>query len=205
MKNADYIPHSEAKYLEWLENFCAVAKANVAALGITADEMKALDDFSGQYDSSIKQSVALTAELKSMNERKVSIKKKSIACVRGIVKQIQAKQTIANDLKKQLQITVPGQSSPVPVVPFQPLSLTVNVVSVGSYELKWDRNGNNRNTLFLVEAMFEDQKNFIPIITTSKSNFIHTGNKAGARITYRVKAQHGTIFSPPSLEAIINF
>ena len=42
------------------------------------------------------------------------------------------------------------------------------------------------------------------VFTTSKTNYVHAGNKPGAKVTYRIRAQHGTTLSLPSNEAVIN-
>jgi len=91
-------------------------------------------------------------------------------------------------LKKQLQITVPGETPAPPTVPYPPKNLVANVVGSEIYELKWERNGNISTIIFVVEALFAGATDFVQVFSTTKTGFTHSGNPLGTKITYRVKA-----------------
>ena len=203
MPTKDYIPSKDTIYRDWLANFITVANANLATLGLVAADITPLQTDKTNYDSAITNSETLQAQAKAATEKKNIVRKASETKARAIVKRIQAKLDVPPDLKKQLQITVPGESPTPPLVPYTPKNLVVNVVGIGANELRWDRNGNIPSIIFTVEALINDAKEYVQIFTTRKTNFLHTDIPSGTKITYRVRAIHGNVTSPYSNIAVI--
>ena len=203
MPKRDYIPSKDTIYRDWLANFITVANANLATLGLVAADITPLQTDKTNYDSAITNSETLQAQAKAATEKKNVVRKASETKARAIVKRIQAKLDVPPDLKKQLQITVPGESPTPPLVPYTPKNLVVNVVGIGANELKWERNGNINTIIFIVEAQIDDAKDFVQIFSTRKTNYTHSGLPSGTKISYRVKALHGEISSPYSNIAVI--
>ena len=200
----DYIPTSDTIYQDWLGNFITVANANLSALGLLATELTGLTTDKTAYDTAITDLETKKASMKSATQTKDSVRTASIAKARALVKRIQAKADVSNALKAQLQITVPGTAPVTPPVPIPPMNLVANVIGSGNYELTWKRNGNKFPINFIVEAVLPGSNTWIQIYSTTKTTFNHSGNVPGAKITYRVRAQHGDIFSAPSNIAIVN-
>lgn len=203
MAYKDYIPKKDTIYRDWLANFLTVANANLATLGLTDTDLKPLQMDKPIYDDAITNAETLQAQAKAATEKKNTVRKSSETKARAIVKRIQAKLDVPPNLKKQLQITVPGDSPAPPTVPYTPKNLLVNVVGIGANELKWERNGNIPSIIFIVEALIDEAKDYVQIFSTTKSSYTHTGIPSGTKISYRVKALHGEIPSPYSNIAVI--
>ena len=203
MAYKDYIPKKDTIYRDWLANFLTVANANLAALGLTDTDLKPLQMDKPIYDDAITNAETLQAQAKAATEKKNTVRKSSETKARAIVKRIQAKLDVPPNLKKQLQITVPGDSPAPPTVPYTPKNLLVNVVGIGANELKWERNGNIPSIIFIVEALTDEAKDYVQIFSTTKTSYTHTGIPSGTKISYRVKALHGEISSPYSNIAVI--
>ncbi|MCX6155148.1 MAG: fibronectin type III domain-containing protein [Candidatus Kapabacteria bacterium] len=201
---ADFIPSSDTIYQDWLANFITVANANLSTLGLLSTEMTALSTDKSDFDTAITDSETKQAAAKAATERKKLTRETSEVLARALVKRIQARTGVTNDLKAQLQITVPGSGSGPTPIPFPPTDLVANIVGSGSYELKWKRNGNATNTLFVIEALIGTASTWATVFVTSKLTYTHAGNTPGVRIVYRVKGQHGEIQGPFSNYAIVN-
>ncbi len=201
---ADYIPNADRQFKDWLNNFIDVANVNLTLLGLSTTEMTSLVSEKDNLDKGISASETATAAAKAATEKKKIARKKVEATTRAFVKRIQAKPDVLANVKKQLQITVPGNTPAPPPVPYAPIDLIANIIGSGTNELTWKRNGNRNSILFVVEALVEGETEYKSVFTSLKTNFVHSGNKPGAKITYRIRAQHGTTLSLPSNEAVIN-
>lgn len=200
----DYIPAKDTVFQDWLENFIKTANNNLAVLGLVAADLTPLSTDKTTFDSVLTDAETKKAASKAATQKKDIIRKSAEAKARAIVKRIQAKADVTNDIKAQLQITVPGSTPPPPEIPLPPVNLVANITGVGSYMLTWDRAGNSSNTLFVIEAKIGATADWLPVFTTTKTKYEHTGNPAGLIIMYRVKAQRGEIQSPPSNVAVVN-
>ncbi|MCX6153862.1 MAG: fibronectin type III domain-containing protein [Candidatus Kapabacteria bacterium] len=200
----DYIPKQDTIYQDWLANFITVATANLTALGLLSTDLTGISTDKSAFDTSITDLETKKAAMKAATQTKDTAKNASIAKARALVKRIQAKADVTNALKASLQITVPGTGPITPPIPFPPIGLYATIVGAGSYELTWQRNGNNPPINFIVEAIMPGSTNFVQIFSSTKTTYTHMGNTPGAKITYRVRAQHGESFSAPSNYAIVN-
>ncbi|MCX6153734.1 MAG: fibronectin type III domain-containing protein [Candidatus Kapabacteria bacterium] len=202
--STDYIPKPDPNFQDWLGNFITVANANLVALGLLSTEMTQLSTDKSDFDTAITDNETKRAAAKAATERKKVVRGTAETYARALVKRIQAKVGVPTELKAQLQITVPGSTPPTPPIPFPPMDLVANVVGSGTYELTWKRNGNSTNTLFAIEAIIGGSHDWVGVITTSKTSYIHQGNIPGVKIIYQVRAQKGTTFGPPSNIAVVN-
>ena len=202
---SDYIPKSDSDFTNWFTNFVQVSEANLAILGITQEEIKALKAESIEFDSLLKETDNLHAQAKSVTERKNTCRKDSELLTRSVVKRIQAKGNVSNDLKKLLQIRVPGETPAPPIVPYPPINLVANVISSNLIELKWERNNNSKTILFCVEAKIDEEKQWKQVISVTKTSYKFPKEMPMKSIVFRVRAQHINIMSAPSNETLINF
>lgn len=199
---SDYIPSSDLAFQDWSGNFISVANANLATLGLIAGDLTPLTTDKGLLDTAITDNEAKQASARAATKKKELLRKSAEAKARALVKRIQAKSDVTADLKRQLQITVPGSSPSLP--PQTPLDLVANIIGEGSYSLSWKRNGNAQSIIFIVEALYSGVPDFVQIGAITKTTFVHTNNPPGLKITYRVKSQKGELFSPYSNHATVN-
>ena len=200
----DYIPKKDLEYQDWLQNFITVGNANLAILGLTTADLTPISTDKTQYDAAITDAEAKAAASKSATTKKNLLRKSSESKARAIVKRIQAKQDVPADIKRLLQINVPGSTPPSPVIPYPPADLVANVIGTGTYELSWKRNGNSMSVNFIIEALFQNAVDFIQIYSTTKSTYIHANNPPGLKISYRVKTQRSELFSTYSNVVSVN-
>ncbi|MBM2815231.1 MAG: hypothetical protein HW421_1993 [Ignavibacteria bacterium] len=200
----DYIPAKDTVFQDWLGNFISIANANLATLGLITGDLTPLTTDKTTFDTNLTDAEAKKAASKAATQAKDTIRKSAEAKARALVKRIQAKADVPNALKAQLQITVPGATPPPPEIPVPPINLVANIAGTGAYLLTWDRAANSLNTLFVIEAKIGATADWLPVFTTTKTKYEHTGNPAGVVIMYRVKAQRGEIQSPPSNVAVVN-
>ena len=200
----DYIPKPDSIFKDWLTNFVKVAQGNLVTLGLTTTDISSLDADREKFGDTITNAESMSAQAKAATEKKNLYRKATESKARALVKRIQAKVDVPADLKKQLQITVPGQSAPIPVKPYNPTELVAKVIGSGTYELSWNRNGNSGAILFIIEGLFGNETAYRQVFVTTKTNYIHSNNIPGQKIIYRIRAQHGEILSDPSNDAIIN-
>ena len=204
MPAGDYIPRSDTIFQDWVGNFLSVANANLTSLGFLASDMTAITTDKTLFDTTITNNATAQALAQAAAKKKQITRKALELKARGLVKRIQAKTDVSPDLKRQLQITVPGDAPPPPDIPNQPLDLVANIAGEGSYELKWKRNNPIGTIMFVVEGRFGASPNFTFIGITPKSTFLHENNVPGERIAYRVKIQRGEKHSPYSNTAVVN-
>ena len=200
----DYIPSKDTEFQDWLGNFLTVGSANQIVLGLTTADFTPISTDKTAFDAAITDAEAKAAAAKSATTKKNTIRKSTEVKTRALVKRIQAKADVPADIKRLLQITVPGSQPAPPAIPYPPVDLVANVIGTGSYELTWKRNNNGSTVLFVVEALMQGASDYVQVFATTKSSFLHNGNPPGLKITYRVKAQRGEIFSPYSNVAVVN-
>ena len=200
----DYIPSSDLVFQDWLGNFITVAGANLTAIGLTTTDIGPITTQKAEFDHSITESETAKAAALAATENKKTTRKSIEAKARALVKRIQAKADVPTDIKRQLQITVSGDTPAPPVKPYPPTNLTAIVAGSGVYELAWKKNGNSTVVLYSVEAKIGTATSFISVFTTKKLSYTHSGNAPGVKIVYQIRALHGETFSEPSNLAIVN-
>jgi len=72
--------------------------------------------------------------------------------------------------------------------------------------LKWNRNGNKQNTIFVIEAQIGDTATVWAYVdSTSETTYTHGAQKPGVQVAYRVKATRKGESNPWSQTAIAYF
>ena len=197
MPSKDYIPTKEGEVVPWIENFVQVATANAAALGLGTVDITALKTMNGDLAGKINAAIAKQSEAKAATESKNITKDKTIDVVRSMVRQVQAKPGVPDNLKAQLGITIPSPS-PTPSVLYPPKDLSAEMTAGGLCLMKWNRNSNNYGTTFIIEAGNKTTEKWEMIGTTTKSQYeAKLPNTLGNNL-FRVKAQKGTNISEAS-------
>lgn len=188
-----YLPKNEAKLEGWLENFSNVVSTHVQELGLTSAQVIEI----GENYTLVSSSLADVETSKQATRGKVTAKdnniKRVVARTRSIVRQIQGKADVPEELKRQLGITVrdtPATKTP----PDIPTGVKVTTNSNGKNTVTWERGGNMPTTTFLIEATVDDTTPFVVVGTVTSTKFVHSNQTPGARIYYRVRAaRHGVL------------
>lgn len=197
MTNRDYFPKKEGEVVPWIENFVQVATANAAALGLGTVDITALKTMNGDLAGKINAAIAKQSEAKAATEAKNIQMDKTVDTVRSMVRQVQAKPGVPDNLKAQLRITIPSPS-PTPSVLYPPKDLSAEMTAGGLCLMKWNRNSNNYGTTFIIEAGNKTTEKWEMIGTTTKSQYeAKLPNTLGNNL-FRVKAQKGTNISEAS-------
>ena len=193
----DYFPSKEGEIIPWIENFVQVATTNAAALGLATTDISALKTMNGDLATKLNTAIAKQSEAMAATEAKNIAKDKTIDVVRAMVRQVQAKPGVPDNLKSQLRITIPSPA-PTPVVVYPPKDLTGEMTAGGLCFLKWGRNSNNYGTTFLIEASTKANEKWELIGTSTKTNYDAKLLAPLGSNLFRVKAQRGTIISEAS-------
>jgi hypothetical protein len=93
---------------------------------------------------------------------------------------------------------VPASAPVGPVT--QPTSLSADPNSNGTCVLKWNRNGNNTRTTYVIETS-TDGGPWTWLTNTTRTRFTDPSAQPGVPRLYRVRAQRSGETSPPSSEA----
>ena len=197
MPSKDYIPKKEGEVVPWIENFVQVATANATALGLGTVDITALKTMNGDLAGKINAAIAKQSEAKAATEAKNIQMDKTVDTVRSMVRQVQAKPGVPDNLKAQLRITIPSPS-PTPSVLYPPKDLSAEMTAGGLCLMKWNRNSNNYSTTFIIEAGNKTTDKWEIIGTSTKSQYeAKLPNTLGNNL-FRVKAQKGTNISEAS-------
>ena len=197
MASKGYFPSKDAEVIPWVENFVQVATANAAALGLGTADITALKTKNADYSGKLNASLAKQAEAQSAIEAKNQYKDAIEDTVRAMVRQVQAKPGVPDNLKAQLRITIPSPS-PTPSVLYPPKDLSAEMTSGGLCLMKWSRNSNSYGTTFIIEASNKTTEKWEMIGTSTKSQYeAKLPNTLGNNL-FRVKAQKGTNISEAS-------
>ena len=197
MPSKDYFPSKEGEVVPWIENFVQVATANAAALGLGTVDITALKTMNGDLAGKINAAIAKQSEAKAATEAKNIQMDKTVDTVRSMVRQVQAKPGVPDNLKAQLRITIPSPS-PTPSVLYPPKDLSAEMTAGGLCLMKWNRNSNNYSTTFIIEAGNKTTDKWEIIGTSTKSQYeAKLPNTLGSNL-FRVKAQKGTNISEAS-------
>ena len=197
MTNRDYFPKKEGEVVPWIENFVQVATANAAAIGLGTVDITALKTMNGDLAGKINAAIAKQSEAKAATEAKNIQMDKTVDTVRSMVRQVQAKPGVPDNLKAQLRITIPSPS-PTPSVLYPPKDLSAEMTAGGLCLMKWNRNSNNYSTTFIIEAGNKTTDKWEIIGTSTKSQYeAKLPNTLGNNL-FRVKAQKGTNISEAS-------
>lgn len=202
MAKSDYIPGSDLAFQDWTGNFISVANMNLTILGLTTSDITLITNDKTLLDVTITDNEAKKAAAKAATKKKELSRKATEARARALVKRIQAKVDVTDDLKRQLQITVPGDAPSLP--PQIPLDLVANIKAEGTYELTWKRNNNSQSVIFIIEASFGNTNTFTQIGAIMKTSYVYTSLIPGQKITFRIKSQKGDIYSAYSNIAVVN-
>ena len=193
----DFMPRGKTQLLAWLNNFNAVASANMATLGLTAADITAISGASGGFSSSIGVVKTAKANLKAATQGELGATKTVNTTIRGVVRRIQSNAAVAPALKASLGIN-PRTAVKNHAPPVTPTGLTAEAFSTGVNTVKWNRAGNKPNTIFAVQAQVGAAGDWVEVGSVTATKFDHVGQTPGMKTAYRVVATRAGMRSVPS-------
>jgi hypothetical protein len=194
MPGVDYVPNGEAQYDAWLKQFVGYCIANEKELGLNPEVIAELIALRDSYSEAFKISFALKQSLKGATKQKMKARKEATGAVRSLANQFKANPAIsANDLGK-LGLLTSKESHPVRPV----TNLDFKGFDNGTNQLKWKRNGNSSDTVFLVEYSLDSGTTWFLAGAVSRVKFIHEYQVPGRLVYYRVFANRSGVTSSPT-------
>ena len=113
--------------------------------------------------------------------------------IRGFANKFKANLEVSPGTLRELGVVCSSNS--VPVVPVSKLGVVG--FETGINKLKWKRNGNSSQTMFIVEFRVVGEEKWEFAGAVSKTNFIHDGQIPGQRVWYRVTSTRASKSSVP--------
>lgn len=193
------IPGSDGNFNSLALQFDSAMTTHGTALGFTAAEKLAVKDAANAFNTDW----AISEEAKSTAKGAVSTKNKTRESTTAAIREAAAR-ILASPAATPAIIAAFGMN-PNPVVSGPvavPLNLVGNATSNGNCELKWKRNGNASNTVFVLESK-SATGNWTMFGTTTKTKFTDTNAAPGVQKLYRVRAERSGTISAYSNEAVI--
>ncbi|MBS1714875.1 MAG: hypothetical protein JST30_11130 [Armatimonadetes bacterium] len=197
---ADYNKLSDAQLSDWLANLAVTAAANSGTLGLTPPQIAQLNTANTAFAASLTNKIAKANDAMVATMGKNDQRASSLLTVRTLANQWQANPNVPDSLIQQLGLNVhTNDHSERPV--YQP----TDFVALGCDQvnsLKWEKNGNFPNTVYMIELQLPGGEWEI-LDSTMKAKYEHEGTTAGEQVSYRVYAQRGTKKSLPSNVATV--
>jgi hypothetical protein len=194
MPGVDYVPNGEAQYETWLAGFVAYCVANEKELGLTPEVIAGITALRDSYSEAFKESFALKQALKGATKQKVTARKEATDAVRSLANQFKANPAISQYSLGELGLLTSKESHPVRSV----TGLNFRGFDNGTNQLKWNRNGNSSDTVFLVEYSLDFGTTWFLAGAVSRVKFNHEGQVPGRTVYYRVFANRSGVTSAPT-------
>ncbi|MCX6153718.1 MAG: hypothetical protein NT007_06130 [Candidatus Kapabacteria bacterium] len=204
MSGRDYIPKRDTDLQLWMEPFSSIMGTNLTTLGLLSGDYTAISTLKSNFDAAMTDFEMKRDAASAATQAKDAARASLVAKARELAQKIQKNVSVSESLKASMGLTVAGSHPPPAAVPFPPIDLVYDVLQPGAYQLKWKANGNASGTLYSLEARYGTATTFVSVVTITKTKFIHDNQPPNQKVAYRVRAQHGTLFSLPSNIVIIN-
>lgn len=183
---ADYIPGPDAQYNDWGQNFSVVCAGSAVALGLSGPELTEINDAANEFNEAYTTSETAKNAARGAVAMKDESRVSTTEVFRRFARQFLADPNVPSSLLAELGLNVgSGSSGPVQV----PTELSAVGYDNGENKLRWNRNGNAANTVFVVEARVGNTGEWFFVDVTTKTRFTHDGQTPGTEVFYRVYAQ----------------
>lgn len=193
MPGPDYIPTSDMHFANWYQTFSDVCAQNATQLNLTSEDVEAISQAALTLYQSIVAVNEAKRKLASLVSEKDNVRQSAAELARGYAKTFKATKSINDAMLQNLGVVKSAQYGPVQKVE----KLTVTTKETGENTLKWDRNMNSGNTIFLIEFSYADQPDWQFAGAVTKTTFIHARQKPGRMVFYRVTATRSGNSSVP--------
>lgn len=192
----------KSQFGAWITNFQTVAAANATALGLDPAELTSISDATTEFNNSF--AAQETARAAAIGATALADQgwRQALDLVASFNAQFQAIPGISPELLAELGLSVPGGGGgTVPV--YAPSDLSALGCSDGINTLKWNRNGNESGTVYVIEAAYDGTSDWQIVDNSTRIRYSHSGQEPGRFVRYRVIAQRGATKSGPSNTAAV--
>lgn len=194
------VPKKDAQFANWAKKFADNAAVYATELNLTPEQVEALTESVEQFRDAYTESQAAKAMAAGKVNTKDLLRRACEDLIRPTARVINANPQIENLVKANLGISVTSH----PTGPVQPpTDLVAQGFANGVNKLSWNRNGNARNTTFLIEASYENSGTWHFVGVTNKTKFTHTGQIPGRQVVYRTFAARDDVRSGSSSWAML--
>lgn len=200
--NGSYIPRADGAFRSWLDQFVTVAISNAATLHLDAAQILQLATMNADWDNALQQVVELRNLTQSATLSKNRTRQSIESYVRQLVQSIQQNPTVSDRLRKELGVSV-RRMERTQVKPVAPADLVAHGFETGINRLKWNGNGNKKETLYVIEARYNETDTWELVDVTTRVRYDHHGQTPGVRMFYRVRARRPKFISEPSNVAVV--
>jgi hypothetical protein len=201
-KTTDWLGGPDLLYAQKITTFKDVAQANASALGLGSADLSAISNAQSGFDAALANHLSLRQLALGATSAKTASRKTTAQVFRKYARIIQAKPGVSAQLKAELGLPL-HDDQPTPVIPVPPTDLSSVGFANGENRLRWSRNGNQYNTVFIIEARHNDTDEWTIVGTTTRSRFTHNDQIPGRRMYYRIRARRTTHTTAPSDETVV--
>lgn len=181
--------------------YVANATANKTTLGITTEQLEAMEAIFTTYSDALTAASEAKAAARAAVASKNAAKEAARDEVVKWAKVWRANQSIPDSVLADLMLpphSTPGTKTP----PTTPTDLTFTITPEGVVQLKWKRNGNNSSTVFNVEGSANGTNGWTVVGTTTKSK-IPLAGAPGTTWYLRVVAIRGGQYATPTNPVVV--
>jgi hypothetical protein len=107
---SDYLPRTDADFSDWLHNFVTYANANLADLGLVADDLTPTQTGSTDFDTAMSANDAMQAQAQGTRATKDEKRSTAEDRARALVAQIQTHPNVTDAQRNSLGISVRSTS-----------------------------------------------------------------------------------------------
>lgn len=179
----------------------ATVAANASVLRMDAARRARLESLTNRFQSNLQAATEAKTRYAAAITTKDESKQAILDEVRALAKEFRANLQVPDALLVELQMA-PHQPRRSRVAPAPPTALQANLRGLGEVRLRWDRNGNRPNTMFLLERREDPGAEWTLITATTRTRHTLTV-EPGRYVAFRVRAQRGKTTSQPTLPAVL--
>jgi hypothetical protein len=179
--------NSDSLLAAGMVNFLEQASVNATLLGLTTQEITALNASFDQFRLSFDAATAAKAAQKSATSTKNVNKQASKKLIAQYAQEWRSNPAIPDSVLDLLN--VPNhQTQGTRTPPTQPLNLRLTIGSTGVNSLAWDRNGNTQGTIFNIESASSANGPWTTFDMTTKAKLTFNW-PVGQTVWFRVNAK----------------
>lgn len=192
-----YYKLGDTQLRTWADNFYQVATVNAAVLDLDPAELSSIDAARDAYVFALDNVAAARALSMGATATKNTEKGDLLDIVSLFANQFQSNPAVSDELIAELGLVVRGEGGgTVPLYPAD--GLTATGCSNGVNALKWQANGNEPGTTYLIQAAYDGTTDWEYVDVTTKTRYDDGDQTPGRSVLYRIIAKRSDDQAPPS-------
>lgn len=191
----------DAEYLASLKVFYDAAQLYADTLGLDKPELTELQAQIGQFEKQLQETQAAKNALKATVTEKDAQRDVVRDLVGTFARRWRADENIPNEILAGLRLA-PHRSLPVRSAPAPVTDLVITANGEGELSLRWNRNGNVKGTLFMVETAPNGSGPWVLLDSVTSTKFSILG-EPGVPIWFRVRTKRRGLTSVACLPVSI--